>query len=78
MKDLQARLLKAEDTINKHEKDIQELQERGNGKEGQSSAPSSGKGEKDLDELKRDLRDKLEIINRKISNLQSDSDNHEQ
>lgn len=59
MKDLQARLLKAEDSIAKHERDIDELLSRSKNKENQSSNPSSGKNEKDLEELKRELRDKL-------------------
>lgn len=77
MKDLQARLLKAEESIAQHDKDIKDLQNRDN-KSGQSTAPSSSKVEKDLEDFKRDLREKLEIMNRKISNLQSDTDNHEQ
>jgi hypothetical protein len=78
MKELEVRLLKAEEQLSKHDQDIKDLFEsREKSKGGQSTAPAS-KGDKDLEDFKRDLRDKLEIINRKIANLQSDSDSHDQ
>ena len=72
--------MKADEQIVKHDKDIKSLLEN---KDKNNVGPalassSSGKTEKDLEDLKKDLRDKLEIINRKISNLQSDYDNHDQ
>lgn len=79
MKELEVKLLKAEDQINKHEKDIKDLLDgKDKNKNGQSQSTFNNKNDKDLEELKRDLREKLEIINKKISNLQSDTDNHEQ
>lgn len=74
------KLMKADEQIVKHDKDIKSLLEN---KDKNNVGPalassSSGKTEKDLEDLKKDLRDKLEIINRKISNLQSDYDNHDQ
>jgi hypothetical protein len=72
--------MKADEQISKHDKDIKSLLEnkdKNNVGPAQASS-SSGKTEKDLEDLKKDLRDKLEIINRKISNLQSDFDNHDQ
>lgn len=72
--------MKAEEVISKHEKDIKDLiDNKDTNKSGPAQASSgSGKVEKDLDDLKKDLRDKLEIMNRKITNLQSDIDNHDQ
>jgi hypothetical protein len=78
MKELEVKLLKAEEHITQHDKDIRDLLDgKDKNKPGQPQ-PSSGRGDKDLEELKRDLREKLEIINKKINNLQSDTDNHEQ
>ena len=72
--------MKAEEVISKHDKDIKDLLDnKDSNKAGPAQVSSgSGKTEKDLDDLKKDLRDKLEIINRKITNLQSDYDNHDQ
>ncbi len=71
--------MKAEEQISKHDKDIKYLlQNKDINKAGPTQPAASGKTEKDLEDLKRDLRDKLEIINRKISNLQTDYDNHDQ
>lgn len=80
IKELQVKLMKAEEVISKHDKDIKDLLDnKDSNKAGPAQASSgSGKTEKDLDDLKRDLRDKLQIINRKITNLQSDFDNHDQ
>lgn len=71
--------MKAEEQISRHDKDIKDLLEnKDKNKVGPAQSSSGGKTEKDLEDLKKDLRDKLEIINRKISNLQSDYDNHDQ
>lgn len=50
MKDLEVRLIKAEDKLVQHEKQIKDLQEsRDKNKSGQSPALSNGKAEKDLE-----------------------------
>jgi hypothetical protein len=79
MKELEVKLLKAEEQISKHDKDIKDLLENKDRNAGGQAQPSSGgKIDKELEDLKRDLREKLDIINKKINNLQSDTDNHEQ
>lgn len=47
MKELEARLIKAEEQLSRHDKDIKELMENKDKSKGQSSAPSS-KADKDL------------------------------
>jgi hypothetical protein len=54
------------------------LESKDNNHGGPSQPSSSGKNDKDLEDLKKDFREKLDIINKKINNLQSDTDNHEQ
>lgn len=49
MKELEVKLLKAEEQISKHDKDIKDLLDgKDKNKSGQSQAPSSGRGDKDL------------------------------
>lgn len=47
MKEMEARLIKAEEQLGRHDKDIKDLQERQDKSKGQSTAPSS-KLDKDL------------------------------
>lgn len=78
MKELELKLLKAQELINKHEADIKSLLEqrdRGSPTEPSSSGPTPSK---EVEDLKRDIRDRLDTLNKKISNLQSESNTHDQ
>ena len=44
----------------------------------QQNNTNTNTNDKDIDDFKKDVRERMEIINKKITNLQSDSDNHEQ
>lgn len=73
------RLLSAEEHIKKLDEELKKLQNnQGHNSQNQSNVASSSRGDKDVEELRKDLRDKLDVINKKLNNLQSETDHHDQ
>ena len=78
MKQLEMRLLKTEQQVSKHDKDIKELLTQKDKDKSKNQQNTNNKDDGSLEDLKKDLKEKIEIINKKINNLQSDYENHEQ
>lgn len=57
-------------------KELKDLKSRGSSN-GQNNG-ASGISDQQFQDLKKDIKDKMEVANKKINNLQTDSNHHDQ
>lgn len=67
-------MLKAEDHIQKLQEELRKMKEK---KGKAESGISGGVSDQQLEDLKKDIRDNISDINKKINNLQRDSSQHD-